>query len=242
MSDAGAPAASPLLVGRGLGRSYRGRSWALEGVDLELSPGESIALLGPNGAGKTTLLSILAGLASDHEGELRWNGRGGRIGWAPQRPAVYGRLTVRENLELFAALERRDDPPAVAAELIARADLGAFADHRARALSTGTLQRLNLSVALAGAPQGLLLDEPTATLSPDQRIRLWEWLHALRDDEGLALLFSTQSVDEAARHASRLLILSSGRVAFSGTIGELSGGGGVEAAEQAFLRLMEPGT
>jgi ABC-2 type transport system ATP-binding protein len=162
------------------------------------------------------------------------------VGWAPQRPALYGRLTTRENLELFASLERRDDPVAVARDLIEHADLGDFADVPARSLSTGTLQRLNLCVALAGAPAVLLLDEPTATLSPDQRIRLWDWLEGLRAEHGLAILFSTQSVDEASRHSSRLLILAGGRVAFSGTAGELAQAGGgedVAAAERAFLTL-----
>jgi ABC-type multidrug transport system ATPase subunit len=214
---------------------------ALADVDLELAAGEALGLLGPNGAGKTTLLSILTGLARGHRGTLEWaDGQAARAGWAPQRPALYGRLTARENLELFASLERRPDPAAVATDLIAHADLGDFADVPARALSTGTLQRLNLCVALAGAPAVLLLDEPTATLSPDQRIRLWDWLEELRSERGLAILFSTQSVDEASRHSSRLLILAGGRVAFTGTADELAAAGGgadVAAAEQAFLTL-----
>jgi ABC-type multidrug transport system ATPase subunit len=216
---------------------------ALEGVDLDLSAGESVALLGPNGAGKTTLLGILAGADRPGAGEVRVEP--GRVGWVPQRPALYGRLSVRENLRLFAALEGRPDPARAAEGLIARADLGEVADRRADRLSTGTLQRLNLAVALAGEPAALLLDEPTATLSPEQRVRLWAWLGELRAAQGMALIFSTQSVHEAARHADRLVVLAGGRVAFSGGVDELRAGageaeGGEDAAERAFLRLVEP--
>ncbi|HTI32827.1 MAG TPA: ATP-binding cassette domain-containing protein, partial [Miltoncostaea sp.] len=137
--------------------------------------------------------------------------------------------------------ERAVDPDALAADLIGRADLAAYADRAAAALSTGTLQRLNLAIALAGRPSVLLLDEPTATLSPDQRLRLWAWLDELRGG-GTALMFSTQSVDEAARQGDRLLVLSGGRLLFSGTAAQMTaaygGGGGAAGAERAFMRLV----
>jgi ABC-2 type transport system ATP-binding protein len=232
-------------VARGVGRSYRGVR-ALADVDLELGRGQSVALLGPNGAGKTTLLSILAGVERAGSGTLDWaDGVAHRVGWVPHRPALYQRLSVRENLRLFAALEERDDAAATADSLVARADLGAVADQIAARLSTGTLQRLNLAIALAGRPSVLLLDEPTATLSPDQRVRLWRWLDELRGGEGMALMFSTQSVDEAQRHGDRLVVLVDGRLAFSGTAREMvaahgdGAGGDAEMAERAFMRLLE---
>ncbi len=241
-----AAAGGPLLVARGLRREYRGVV-ALDGVDLELAGGESVALLGPNGAGKTTLLTILAGVARAGGGSVSWaDGVARRVGWVPQRPSLYQRLTTRENLRLFAALEGADDPDAVADELVLRADLEAFADRPAAHLSTGTVQRLNLAIALAGRPAALLLDEPTATLSPDQRHRLWGWLDRLRAEDGLAVMFSTQSVDEAMRHGDRLLVLARGRLLFSGSPGELvdaygiGPGGDAEATELAFIRLVEP--
>jgi ABC-2 type transport system ATP-binding protein len=232
-------------VARGVGRSYRGVA-ALSEVDLELCRGQSVALLGPNGAGKTTLLTILAGVGRAGSGTLAWaDGVAPRVGWVPHRPALYQRLSVRENLRLFAALEERGDAAATADSLIARADLGAVADQIAAKLSTGTLQRLNLAIALAGRPSVLLLDEPTATLSPDQRLRLWRWLDQLRAEEGMALLFSTQSVDEAQRHGDRLVVLVGGRLAFSGTPQEMVAAHGgrasddAEGAENAFMRLLE---
>ena len=234
-----------MLAARGLGRRYRGVV-ALDGVDLRLGAGESVALIGPNGAGKTTLLTILAGVTRATSGTVEWaDGASPRIGWVPQRPALYQRLTPRENLRLFAGLEGAADAGALTEELIARADLGEFADRSAATLSTGTLQRLNLAIALAGEPSVLLLDEPTATLSPDQRHRLWEWLGVLRAG-GMALLFSTQSVDEAMRRGERMLVLTGGRLMFSGTSQDMvreygiGPGSDAEAAELAFMRLVAP--
>ena len=241
MTDTGAP----LLVASGLRRRYRDFT-ALDGVDLELRAGESVALLGPNGAGKTTLLTILAGVTRASAGSVVWaDGVAPRVGWVPQRPSLYQRLTTRENLRLFAALEGAGDPDAAADELISRADLGRFAGQTAAKLSTGTVQRLNLAIALAGRPSALLLDEPTATLSPDQRHRLWAWLDELRGG-GLALMFSTQSVDEAMRHGDRLVVLAGGRLLFAGSPAEMvsvhgiATDGDAEAAELAFMRLVEP--
>ncbi len=222
------------------------RVTALDGADLALSEGESAALLGPNGAGKTTLLTILAGVTPPTAGTLEWRlGSVSRVGWVPHRPALYARLTPRENLRLFAALEGDPEPAETAERLLVRADLTGYADRPAGELSTGTAQRLNLAIALAGSPSVLLLDEPTATLSPDQRVRLWGWLDTLRTEEGLALLFSTQSVDEAARHADRMVVLSRGRVVFEGQVGALVAAYGgdssdstIDAAEEAFLRLV----
>ena len=235
----------PLLVARGLRRRYRDFA-ALDGVDLELRPGESVALLGPNGAGKTTLLTILAGVGRASEGSVVWaDGVAPRVGWVPQQASLYPRLTTRENLRLFATLEKAGDPEAAADDLIARADLGRFADQSAAKLSTGTLQRLNLAIALAGEPSVLLLDEPTATLSPDQRHRLWGWLDELRGG-GLALMFSTQSVDEAMRHGGRIVVLAAGKLLFAGSPADLVREHGIgdgheaEAAELAFIRLVEP--
>ncbi len=199
-----------LLTIRGITRRY-GQVEALAPIDLDVARGERIALIGPNGAGKTTLLSILAGVGQASDGAVVWAAGSPRpVGWVPQQPALYPRLTVRENLRLFAGLEGAADADATADALIARADLGEFATRRAAALSTGTMQRLNLAIALAGQPALLLLDEPTGTLSPDQRTRLWSWLDDLMSDGEMALIFSTQFMDEATRHADRMVALGGG--------------------------------
>jgi ABC-type multidrug transport system ATPase subunit len=217
--------AGPLLHARGITCRYGGVE-ALAPTDLRIAAGERIALTGPNGAGKTTLLSVLAGVRRPDAGTVEWEpGARDHVGWVPQRPALYPRLTVRENLRLFAGLEGADDPGGAADALIARADLGQFAGRRASALSTGTLQRLNLAIALAGAPSLLLLDEPTGTLSPDQRVRLWAWMADLVRQDDMALVFSTQSMDEAARNADRVLVLDGGRLRHDGPAGQLDDAG-----------------
>ena len=219
-----------LLEARGITRRY-GRVEALAPIDLGIDRGERIALTGPNGAGKTTLLTMLAGVGAPDAGIITWTGESaGAVGWVPQKPALYPRLTVRENLRLFAGLEGTDDAGATAEGLIARADLGEFADRRAGALSTGTLQRLNLAIALAGSPALLLLDEPTGTLSPDQRVRLWAWMDDLVTTDRMALVFSTQSMDEAARNADRVLVLAGGRLLHDGPAGDMD--------EAAFMQLV----
>src|SRR5207237_8773085 len=130
----------PLLVARGAGRRF-GETVALEPVELELLSGEGLALVGPNGAGKSTLISLLAGALEPSGGRIERR-NGVRVGWAPQRPAQYGRLSARENLELFARLEGEADPEGAAAALLRDFDLPGRARPSAT-LSVGNRQRLN---------------------------------------------------------------------------------------------------
>ncbi len=131
-----------------------------------------------------------------------------RVGWVPQRPAHYARLSARENLELFARLEGVGDAPAVAQDLIERFSLPN--DRPSGDLSVGNRQRLNVALSLLGEPRVLLLDEPTASLDPGQRRRVWEVVDALRADGGAAC-FATQNLEEV-EHADRVLVLLDGRV------------------------------
>jgi ABC-2 type transport system ATP-binding protein len=141
-----------------------------------------------------------------------------RIGWVPQSPALYGRLSARENLELFARLEAVDDPRAAAAQLLSAVDLPDDAAPAA-SLSVGNRQRLNLAIALLGRPDVLLLDEPTASLDPRQRRRLWRF-SAEVTERGGAVVFATQNLDELGRFASRVAVLLDGRIIFEGTLDE----------------------
>jgi ABC-2 type transport system ATP-binding protein len=206
----------PLLVARGVSRRF-GKTVALEPVELEVSEGDGLALAGPNGAGKSTLLALLAGALEPSAGGIERR-KGLRVGWAPQRPAQYGRLSARENLELFARLEGEPEPEAAAARLLEEFDLPGKASPSAN-LSVGNRQRLNLAIAFLGRPEVMLLDEPTAALDPEQRRRLWERVDALRRSGG-ALVFATQNLQEIARYADRVAALREGRIVFSGRADE----------------------
>jgi ABC-type multidrug transport system ATPase subunit len=195
-------------------RSF-GAQVALERTDLELWDGEALALVGPNGAGKSTLLSLLAGALDPSAGHVERR-RGIRVGWSPQRPGHYGRLSARENLELFARLEGEADPEAAAARLLEDFDLPPVTAPSAN-LSVGNRQRLNLAVALLGSPDVLLLDEPTASLDPDQRRRLWARAATLRERGG-AVVFATQNIEEVERNAERVVALRAGKLVFDGPV------------------------
>ena len=188
--------AATLLSARGVSRRF-GKRTALEPSDLELSAGETVALVGPNGAGKSTLLSILAGALDPSTGGVE---RTVAVGWAPQRPALYGKLTPRENVDLFASLA---GVPATTPEL---------PDRPAAELSVGQRQRLNLALALLGSPPVLLLDEPTASLDTERRAELWQLLAGVVEAGG-AVCFVTQNLEEIEL-ADRVGLIESGRLSF----------------------------
>ena len=208
---------SALLEARGICRSY-GRHAALAPTDLDVRAGEVLALVGPNGAGKSTLLSVLAGALSPDRGSVVAAPGARRVGWVPQRPAQYGRLTPRENLELFARLEGVAQPFEAAARLLRLVDLpddGRLGSE----LSLGNQQRLNLAIALLADPDVLLLDEPTASLDPRQRRRFWDVGQRVRDRGG-GVVFVTQNLEELERFADRVVVLLDGEVVFDGSIAE----------------------
>ena len=229
---------TPLIEVRGVTKRY-GERVALRDVSFEANPGEMIAVIGPNGAGKTTLLSILADAQSPTAGSVSLSS--GEVGWVPQTPAVYSRLSVAENLELFARLERSADPGAAVAAMLEQTGLQERASERVQRLSGGNRQRVNIAVGLLSDPAVLVLDEPSSSLDPRQRERLWRFICALTQ-RGRCVVFSTHNVAEAERYAQRVIVLADGELLFSGSPEELAreagtdGGLGFEGAFVEFLR------
>ena len=206
------------VAARGLTRRFGDRI-ALGNVSFELHAGEVVAIIGPNGAGKTTLLSILAGVLEPSEGEVtRPNDQ--RFGWVPQEPALYSKLSVGENLRLFAHLERVPDIDAAVADMLGQTGLQDRADEEVGRLSGGNQQRVNIAIGLLSEPAALLLDEPSASLDPRQRERLWEFIGGLAA-RGTTIVFSTHNVGEAERYAGRVLVLGDGELLFTGTPAQL---------------------
>jgi ABC-2 type transport system ATP-binding protein len=209
---------------------------ALRTVTFEVADGEKVAVIGPNGAGKTTLLQILAGALPPTSGSVSLEPR--QAGWVPQQPALYSKLSVAENLRLFARLEKVSNVEWSVARMLEQTALGDRAGDEVSRLSGGNRQRVNIAIGLLGEPEVLLLDEPSASLDPRQRERLWTFLAEL----GTTVVFSTHDVGEAERYADRLLVLADGELLFTGTPAELeTATGGTAAApdfETAFVAFL----
>jgi ABC-2 type transport system ATP-binding protein len=225
---------STTIAARSLTRRFGSRI-ALKAVSFELAAGELVAIIGPNGAGKTTLLSILAGVLEPSDGDVT-KAAERPFGWVPQQPALYSKLSVAENLRLFARLERVADPDASVEAMLAQIGLTDRADDEVGQLSGGNQQRVNIAIGLLSEPAALLLDEPSASLDPRQRARLWEFIEGL----GTTVVFSTHDVAEAERYAQRVLVLADGELLFTGTPAELEQtvGGDPRDFETAFVRFL----
>jgi ABC-2 type transport system ATP-binding protein len=185
-------------------------------VSFEVGRSEIVALLGPNGAGKTTTLRMLAGLIAPTSGTIvlhgirltRATGSALRrlVGLVPEAPGLWDRLTVRENLTVYAGLYGLDHPVAAIERLLELLDLSPHASARAAELSKGMRQKVALARALLHNPPILLLDEPTAGLDPE----ISRAVRALLDErraKGCAILLSTHNLGEAERLADRVAVL-----------------------------------
>jgi ABC-2 type transport system ATP-binding protein len=157
----------------------------------------------------------------------------------PQQPALYSKLSVAENLRLFARLEKLADPDQAVTRMLEQAALQDRADEEVGRLSGGNQQRVNIAIGLLAEPAVLLLDEPSASLDPRQRERLWEFIGSLAG-RGTTVLYSTHNVSEVERYADRVLLLVDGELLFTGTPGELEQtvGGDARDFEAAFMRFL----
>ncbi|TAL12439.1 MAG: ABC transporter ATP-binding protein [Chloroflexota bacterium] len=209
----------------------------LAGLTVAIRPGEFVALLGPNGVGKTTLVEMLEGYRVPDAGTVRVLGqdpRGGgpelraRVGVMLQDGGLDPRTTPRDILRLFAALHAEPHDPAT---LLDRVGLAAVAGTRVRRLSGGERQRLALAVALVGDPEVMILDEPTAGMDPEAR-RSTRALIAELHAEGRTILMTTHDLGDVERLASRVVILSDGRIVADDTPSGLLAGSGNQLTVQ----------
>ncbi len=213
----------PLAI-RDLSKSFGGRK-ALDGVTLDLSPGETLGLLGPNGAGKTTLVRSVAGRVAPDGGSLSILGlspaqdsaRAVR-GWVPQEIALYPLLSARENLWTFGryqglAGEALEAGIRKSLDWIGLADR---ADDKTDSLSGGMKRRLNIAAGTIHGPRVLLLDEPTVGVDPQSRERIYAMIGELKSG-GVSILYTTHYMEEAERLCDRIAIIDNGRIIALGT-------------------------
>ncbi|MFJ4422767.1 ABC transporter ATP-binding protein [Streptomyces bobili] len=231
----------------------RGPRTVLRALDFAVPRSRITGLLGPSGCGKSTLMRAIVGTQAKVTGSLDVLGRPAghptlrtRIGYVTQAPSVYDDLSVRQNLDYFAAIldpgravaDRRHDDVARA---IADVDLTSHADVLAGNLSGGQRSRVSLAVALLGAPELLVLDEPTVGLDPVLRRDLWNLFHEIAASRGTTLLVSSHVMDEAER-CHRLLLMREGEILADGTPDELRARTATDTVEAAFLHLVDAAT
>ncbi|MBA3823148.1 MAG: ABC transporter ATP-binding protein [Ktedonobacterales bacterium] len=217
---------------RDLTKTYNGKVLALRGVSLEIGTG-MYGLLGPNGAGKTTLMRILAGILRPTGGALMIGGidattERGRtavkriLGYLPQDLGVYPDLSAREFLDYIALLKGLDakrERQRRVGDLLTLVSLSDVADRKLRTYSGGMKRRVGIAQALLNDPRLLIVDEPTAGLDPEERIRFRNLLTDLGGDR--VVLLSTHIVEDIAQTCQRLAVLAAGQVIFHGGLGEL---------------------
>jgi ABC-2 type transport system ATP-binding protein len=206
---------------------------AIDGMTFAVQPGEVFALLGPNGAGKTTTVRLLNGLYTPDAGQIRVLGLDpalhgqavrSRSGVLTETPALYERLTARQNLEFFGTLAgmQSADLKNRIAELLAFFELEPRANDRVGKYSKGMKQRLALARAILARPELVFLDEPTSGLDPESALQVRELIQSLRHQNGHTVFLCTHHLAEAERLCDRVAIMNSGRILASGSLEELN--------------------
>jgi ABC-2 type transport system ATP-binding protein len=211
---------------------FYGQRLAVDDLTFSANPGEVLGLLGPNGAGKTTTVRLLNGLFHPQSGQMRLLGldpvtQGDQVrrqtGVLTETPALYERLTARQNLEFFATLSglpAGEKSPRVN-ELLAFFDLSGRADEKVGTFSKGMKQRLALARALLARPPLLFLDEPTSGLDPEASAQVHDLIESVHQHNGQTVVLATHNLYDAQRLCDRVVIMSHGRLLALGTLEEL---------------------
>jgi ABC-2 type transport system ATP-binding protein len=233
------PAAPSIVVDKL--RIRRGGVIVLDDLSLSVASGRVTGLLGPSGSGKTTLMRAIVGVQIVESGTitvlgepagtppLRW-----KVGYMTQNPAVYGDLTVRENLHYFSRI--LDGSPTDVEDVLETVGMTPFGNRVVNRLSGGQRARVSLATALVGDPQLLVLDEPTVGLDPVLRRDLWRTFNDLAE-RGKTLLVSSHVMDEAD-HCHDLLLLREGELVATGTPADVRAKSGRQDLDEAFLALI----
>ena len=214
---------SPAIRLTSVGKSF-GAITAVDGISLDIAAGTTVALLGPNGAGKSTTISMLLGLIPPDAGSLvvfnqdpAQAVRRGRVGAMQQEGGTPNRITVTELIRFVGSAYPRMLP---LADILATAHLTDVADRRVDRLSGGQTQRVRFAMAIAGDPDLIILDEPTAALDVKARREFWDSMRRFAE-RGKTILFSTHYLDEADEHADRVIVIDRGRVVADGTTSDV---------------------
>ncbi|MFI6799719.1 ABC transporter ATP-binding protein [Streptosporangium canum] len=209
-------------------KSY-GNVLAVDGLDLAVEAGRTVALLGPNGAGKSTSINMLLGLLRPTRGRIEVLGTSpdeavarGEVGAMLQSGELIPELTVRELVDFVRRLYPR---PLGLDEILRMADLTDLVKRRAGKLSGGQAQRVRFALSIAGAPKLLVLDEPTAAMDVESRLRFWAGMRAYAAG-GRTVLFATHYLEEADENSDRVIVVARGRVVADGTAAQIKAGAG----------------
>ncbi len=220
----GSPAGSTPVVSFVNVSKHYGSLKAVDGLNLDLRPGETTALLGPNGAGKSTSLDMLLALRKPTSGQIKMFGsdpyhavKSGRVGAMLQSGGLMPEVTVRELVTLITKLQPKPEPVETT---LKRAGIAQFADQRVDRLSGGQTQRVRFALAICGQAELIVLDEPTTAMDVETRLLFWA---SMKEEvaEGRTLLFATHYLEEADQAADRILVINRGRLLADGTPAEI---------------------
>jgi len=233
---------APVVSFENVSKHY-GRLRAVEGLNLDLRAGETVALLGPNGAGKSTSLDMLLALRKPTSGRIRMFGddpytgvKSGRVGAMLQSGGLMPEVTVRELVELVTKLHPNPEPVATT---LKRAGITQFADQRVDRLSGGQTQRVRFALAICGKSELIVLDEPTAAMDVETRRLFW---NSMKEEvaAGRTLLFATHYLEEADQAADRILVINRGRLLADGTPAEIKARAGARRLSFRLDKVDEP--
>ena len=233
---------TPVVSFENVSKHY-GRLRAVDGLTLDLRPGETTALLGPNGAGKSTSLDMLLALRKPTSGKIEMFGsdpyhavKSGRVGAMLQSGGLMPEVTVRELVTLVTGLHRRPEPVDITLQ---RAGIAQFADQRVDRLSGGQTQRVRFALAICGQSELIVLDEPTTAMDVETRRLFWT---SMKEEvaQGRTLLFATHYLEEADQAADRILVINRGRLLADGTPAEIKARAGAKRISFRLDRVDEP--